>query len=369
MKIRSLILPIMLILLSISCQKQKDYAPELNSLQSQIDALVAKETIINSLQTSLLNLSKRADSLSSALVITNNKVLTTGNTVTSQSALIISIQTQITTISTQITSLSSQLTTSNANVTIINTTITNLTIQLNALQVQINTILSPLYTLPTSLKSGLLLYYPFSGNANDASGNGYSGTVSGAVLTTDRNGIPNSAYQFTANSDVISVSNSSLNPQVLSLSLWFKLTLGWTYTTTNLFSINNINEATAGGFITRLDQNNNSYGAGNYKIYSAINNPDNVSLITPSPSYPLSQFTTWNNLIIVRTATQLTMYLNGTLVSANNVSAAIDYSNTVLQIGNKRNLNSNPLGGRVIDDVLLYNRALTADEISYLATH
>lgn len=39
-------------------------------------------------------------------------------------------------------------------------------------------------------------YYKFEGNANDSSGNGYNGTVSGAVLSTDRRGFSNSAYQF-----------------------------------------------------------------------------------------------------------------------------------------------------------------------------
>jgi len=37
--------------------------------------------------------------------------------------------------------------------------------------------------LPTS---GLVAWYPFCGNANDYSGNGYNLTDSGATLTTDR---------------------------------------------------------------------------------------------------------------------------------------------------------------------------------------
>ncbi|MDD5012395.1 MAG: LamG domain-containing protein [Candidatus Nanoarchaeia archaeon] len=44
--------------------------------------------------------------------------------------------------------------------------------------------------------SGLYAYYPFNGNANDESGNGYDGIVNGADLTTDRDGSPNSAYWF-----------------------------------------------------------------------------------------------------------------------------------------------------------------------------
>ena len=36
------------------------------------------------------------------------------------------------------------------------------------------------------INDGSVAYYPFSGNANDASGHGYNGTVNGATLTTDR---------------------------------------------------------------------------------------------------------------------------------------------------------------------------------------
>ena len=50
------------------------------------------------------------------------------------------------------------------------------------------------------LKKGLVAYYPFSGNANDKSGNGNNGTVYGASLTTDRNGELNRAYSFNGES-------------------------------------------------------------------------------------------------------------------------------------------------------------------------
>ena len=51
--------------------------------------------------------------------------------------------------------------------------------------------------------SNLIAYYPFSGNANDSSGNGYNGTISGdPQLTTDRFGNSNSAYNFDGNGAV-----------------------------------------------------------------------------------------------------------------------------------------------------------------------
>jgi hypothetical protein len=51
-------------------------------------------------------------------------------------------------------------------------------------------------TLPANLQNGLVGYWPFNGNANDASGNNNNGTVNNATVTADRFGNVNSAYSF-----------------------------------------------------------------------------------------------------------------------------------------------------------------------------
>jgi hypothetical protein len=48
----------------------------------------------------------------------------------------------------------------------------------------------------THAQGTLVASYPFEGNANDGSGNNHHGTVYGATLATDRFGNPNSAYAF-----------------------------------------------------------------------------------------------------------------------------------------------------------------------------
>ena len=53
--------------------------------------------------------------------------------------------------------------------------------------------------LTPNLQTGLVGYWPFCGNANDESGNGNNGTVTGAILTTDRFGNANSDYNFGQN--------------------------------------------------------------------------------------------------------------------------------------------------------------------------
>jgi formylglycine-generating enzyme required for sulfatase activity len=69
--------------------------------------------------------------------------------------------------------------------------------------------------------TGLIAYWPFDGNANDASGNGHNGIVHGATLTEDRCGNPNSAYLFDGSNGYIEVPHANeLNPEDLTIALW-----------------------------------------------------------------------------------------------------------------------------------------------------
>ena len=72
-----------------------------------------------------------------------------------------------------------------------------------------------------AITDGLVAYYSFNGNANDLSGNGHDGTVSGAQLAGDRFGNLNSTYSFNGVSNFIS---GTFTPIVgnFTLSLWFR---------------------------------------------------------------------------------------------------------------------------------------------------
>lgn len=79
-------------------------------------------------------------------------------------------------------------------------------------------------TYAQSITDGLQLYYMMNGNANDASGNGNDGSVSGATLAEDRLGNPNSAYSFDGVDDYIELPDSpSLKPPIpVSFAFWAK---------------------------------------------------------------------------------------------------------------------------------------------------
>src|SRR5579863_2770063 len=76
------------------------------------------------------------------------------------------------------------------------------------------------------LTNGLVAYYPFNGNANDASGNGNNGVVYGAVLTQDRFGSSNSSYLFNGTNIYIQVSKLLPDLTNLTISAWVQYTSG-----------------------------------------------------------------------------------------------------------------------------------------------
>jgi hypothetical protein len=71
--------------------------------------------------------------------------------------------------------------------------------------------------------NGLVVYYPFIGNANDASGNSYNGNATSVNYDFDRNGMPASTAKFDGTNSTISVSGfSSLNLLPVTFSAWIK---------------------------------------------------------------------------------------------------------------------------------------------------
>lgn len=72
--------------------------------------------------------------------------------------------------------------------------------------------------------NGLLAYYPFTGNANDASGKGNNGVATDVTLTSDRFGVNNSAYSFNGTSSAIetNIANYPLKGGSRTITGWFK---------------------------------------------------------------------------------------------------------------------------------------------------
>ncbi len=72
------------------------------------------------------------------------------------------------------------------------------------------------------LATGLKAWWPFNGDAQDASGNGNNGSVQGATLTSNKQGEPNKAYNFDGVDDQININHSpGISPTAqVSISAW-----------------------------------------------------------------------------------------------------------------------------------------------------
>jgi hypothetical protein len=209
--------------------------------------------------------------------------------------------------------------------------------------------------LSGTLTNGLVGYWPFCGNANDISGNANHGTVNGATLTTDRFGTANSAYSFDGVDDFIQVINSnSLNSNSTTISGW----------------LNAVAFGGTKGLVSRWNQSGSPCYNYSTSIHGASNNFYGATTLY-SGGIASSNNLTINNWIYFTFIHDNNqggkVYLNGSLVGTNNVSGNICSSLNDLFFGAQNNINSlwRFFNGK-LDDIAIYNRALTQQEITQL---
>ncbi len=240
---------------------------------------------------------------------------------------------------------------------------------------------SELYELekPVSpLEQGLVAYYPFNGNANDESGNQRHGTAAGSVLTEDRFGSSNKAYYFDGNSWIETNEYRMLDGATsYTFSAWFA------------FDKNSVGGQilSAGDFRTGKDplQHHLRMEEGKNLIFwfNSWDKQSDSSLgaIYDSNYGPIKIDEEWHHVIyIVDSAKELnkyTAYIDGNLVVSGSETLppreweSISYDKDMrMLIGaiDNRPRTSKPVQNwkGKLDDIRLYNRALSEAEISEL---
>jgi hypothetical protein len=210
---------------------------------------------------------------------------------------------------------------------------------------------------------GLVGWWPFNGNANDESGNGNNGTVNGATLTEDRFGNGNVAYEFDGQSDFIQVpnSNSLMNMTNISISAWYEVSAWWyDFANDGWFPILSKTDSPNYGLYrlgVALDASTNEVGA--YCTFST----DAASAIENN----LFQTNTWNHVVYTIFNDSSVIYINGEVAfSGSTVPTGWPTTNTLpLIIGKDIPGYVDYANGR-IDDIGIWNRALTQEEITDL---
>ncbi len=215
-------------------------------------------------------------------------------------------------------------------------------------------------TLPDALRiaaifnklraDGIAAYYPFSGNAFDASENGYNGTVYNATLSDDRFGSPQEAYTFNGTSSYIGFPP---DPALafsgdFTLAAWVRSTRG------------------SGWQGIASYENAGKYG------YGLCLRSDGIpgAWIGNGSSWEYAYGSTairgngkWHHLAAVRRSGILRFYLDGV---AQGVTTAhpVAYSCSYALIG--KHVYQDQYFGGSIDDVRFYKRALSDAEVNKL---
>jgi len=197
---------------------------------------------------------------------------------------------------------------------------------------------------------GLVAYYLFNGNANDASGNGRNGVITGATLAQDRFGKADAAFSFDGNDYIEIPGTSALHLQSgFTLAAWVN------------FSQDNADQAIVAKHVWG-DNNGILIGVGHVslpadnRLHVYVSGP---RLLSPG-TYNDGQ---WHFVCGTFDGSTMRLYVDGQLSGSQSV--AYSATNTAnFRIGASSSLNSAFIG--TIDDVGIYDRPLTETEVNIL---
>lgn len=238
-------------------------------------------------------------------------------------------------------------------------------------------ILLALMLLPDLLSAqGLVAYWPFNGNANDASGTAPNGVVYGATLTTDRFGNVSSAYHF-AGSAYIEVPNSSVfdfdSTTSYTISFWMKNCVGLPGADPGsaLFALGK-------GAATVAIASDRGYAITLYRSVPVFLYSTTTNAVARIQNYggPTIAGNGWHLVTAVfdynpanAVPREERLYIDGLLVASAAVSGqSYDYSQSTLPLIMGKNIANNQFYKGAIDDVRMYNRVLSQTEIAALYT-
>jgi len=193
---------------------------------------------------------------------------------------------------------------------------------------------------------GLVAWYPFNGNANDESGNGYDGVVQGASLSENRFGIENQSFSFDGMDDYISVSND-FNFNELTVSVWIKQNqFAETYSAI-------IDRSLTNNIGWWIEDNAVSYDSLLFTGGVASGNYFRTQAARPQPN-------AWTHIGALYSSGNQQLFINGVLVDQDVNSLMLQFPEVTMFLGKRTN---SAFWDGSIDDVGIWNRALTEDEI------
>jgi hypothetical protein len=216
---------------------------------------------------------------------------------------------------------------------------------------------------------GLVAYFPFNGNANSAV-NGIMPSLSTGAFSTDRNNLTGRAIQFVPTENHRLEFDLTQYPELalsgnFTISFWFRYEGPETPVAEPFFF--DFDGKIRGG-LTRAFQIGGWYGS---FFGNRFNGTQNIPVTEPPLNASVfNQFqliNNWFHYTLVKNDTQLIVYKNG------NPAAIINFPNNIisfneadqkLYIARSKDNNSENIFTGSIDDLLIYNRALSFPEVN-----
>jgi gliding motility-associated-like protein/uncharacterized delta-60 repeat protein len=209
--------------------------------------------------------------------------------------------------------------------------------------------------------AGIVGHYPLDNNAYDISGNGFNGFVSGAQLTTDRFGQANKAYEFNGTSNFIRVNhNASFNTLPLTVSCWFNARQ---QIAPQGALVGKYSAGSGNGWQITMNETgplNDHFDPWYFRSWS-----DRV-LGGGFQSGPITD-STWHHVAVVFDSTQGKLYMDGSLIATKTWEGSPGPCTTGIPIyfGYYPSSTNNLFFRGKIDDVRIYNTALSTDDVRY----
>jgi hypothetical protein len=215
--------------------------------------------------------------------------------------------------------------------------------------------------IPTGSLTG---YWPFSGNANDLSGNSNNGAVTGCSLIADRFGNCDMAYSFDGVNNKIVVPNAPSidmsNGTNFSVCFWMNTYTGISLPATMICK--NLYGSNTGYQLFSAPGSYCNAFPGQLSFYTAPSQAacSNTNICAPANN------NTWFFIVGVYNATAniASMYVNGVLQSATGIRSGSLSTSVPLYFGSQTN--STEFYKGALDDIRIYKRILTQTEITNL---
>ncbi|MGH2648643.1 MAG: LamG domain-containing protein [Ginsengibacter sp.] len=239
-------------------------------------------------------------------------------------------------------------------------------------------------TVMSKITKGLIAYYNFNGgNLNDSSGNSNNIVFSNATPTADRFGNPNNAFLFDGYSSYMQVTNSaSLNPNNITMYAIVKplgfyqgschgnsiLTKGWPDYANGFYTLRFYpldNDAGGGVCAANPDTTQEFFGGG-----FGDNSPafGYGAPGTSSSDSVYIQKNQWYTIAFTYDGSTARFYVNGALASSVPITGGITFTPNSFDLffGQTGSTQYPYYFKGVIDEIRIYNRALTNQETDYL---